>query len=235
MLPFTAGGGDLKLDVLRTRTVIYTNVTVYERSATDIFITHSRGFGNVKIKDLDNDTLRALGLSKTNLSASAISRTAKGKEVAKLSAKATNVVRSVMAKTQAQQLIKRTVPDMKSILAKLPVRMSSKVLVGLFHRHLGRLPVFLLLPETDLQTLGRKPVPSSGCQFCRCFPCCVPSGMSGWWFIAFLIPLLNIVALILWSAKIYRSVVQEQVADSVPASAGDKPAGASLSGILVWR
>ena len=47
--------GDIKLDELKTRTETYQNVTVTGKNHTDIFIVHSGGMANVKIKDLDAD------------------------------------------------------------------------------------------------------------------------------------------------------------------------------------
>jgi thiol-disulfide isomerase/thioredoxin len=48
-----AARADEHLDVLKVGSDTYSNVTVETVSATDIFFTHSKGMGNVKLKDLD--------------------------------------------------------------------------------------------------------------------------------------------------------------------------------------
>jgi len=53
---------DVQLDLLQTKTDTFKDVTVTGRNQTDIFITHSKGMGNVKIKDLDAETLWKLGI-----------------------------------------------------------------------------------------------------------------------------------------------------------------------------
>jgi hypothetical protein len=54
--------GDVQLQEIKTRTDVYQNVTVTGHNETDVFITHSRGMANVKIKDLDAETLWRVGL-----------------------------------------------------------------------------------------------------------------------------------------------------------------------------
>ena len=52
---------DVKLPVLRAGGEVYTNVTVLGKSATDIYFTHERGMGNVKLKDLTPDLQEQFG------------------------------------------------------------------------------------------------------------------------------------------------------------------------------
>jgi len=54
--------GDVKLSSIKTKTDLYQNVTVTGHNDTDIFILHSEGMANVKIKDLDPETLWRVGL-----------------------------------------------------------------------------------------------------------------------------------------------------------------------------
>ncbi len=46
---------DVKLATLKVGDEIYTNVTVNSATATDIYFSHSRGIGNAKLKNLDNE------------------------------------------------------------------------------------------------------------------------------------------------------------------------------------
>lgn len=54
--------GEVQLEEISTRTDVYRNVTVTGHSKTDIFIVHDNGMANVKIADLDADTLWRVGL-----------------------------------------------------------------------------------------------------------------------------------------------------------------------------
>jgi cytochrome c biogenesis protein CcmG, thiol:disulfide interchange protein DsbE len=48
-------GAEVKLPELKVGSAIYTNVTVWSKSATDVYFTHARGMGNAKLKDLPSD------------------------------------------------------------------------------------------------------------------------------------------------------------------------------------
>ena len=58
---------DLHFETIKTKTDLYQNVTVTGHNQTDIFIVHSGGMANVKIKDLDPETLWRLGLGEKPL------------------------------------------------------------------------------------------------------------------------------------------------------------------------
>ena len=59
--------GDVKLDQIKTKTDLYQNVTVTGHNKTDIFITHSMGMANIKISELDPETLWRVGLGEKPL------------------------------------------------------------------------------------------------------------------------------------------------------------------------
>jgi hypothetical protein len=67
--------GDVHLDEIKTRTDVYQNVTVTGHNDTDVFIVHSRGMANVKIKDLDAETLWRVGLGPEPESSEALAAT----------------------------------------------------------------------------------------------------------------------------------------------------------------
>jgi thiol-disulfide isomerase/thioredoxin len=52
---------DVKLSVLPVGGEVYTNVTVWSKSATDIYFTHARGMGNAKLRDLTPDLQKQFG------------------------------------------------------------------------------------------------------------------------------------------------------------------------------
>src|SRR4051794_23405907 len=52
--------------VLPTKTESYANVTVVSRTATHVFVQHSRGVANIKLAALDVQALTALGFRSTD-------------------------------------------------------------------------------------------------------------------------------------------------------------------------
>src|SRR5512137_1725480 len=59
----SAMGRDIQVPLLKTRTGNYTNVTVTGASRTDIYIFHSQGITNIKLADLEPETIGLLGLA----------------------------------------------------------------------------------------------------------------------------------------------------------------------------
>ena len=57
---FTARA-DVKLPVLQVGNEFYTNVTVWNKTATDIYFNHARGMGNAKLKKLDPEMQKLFG------------------------------------------------------------------------------------------------------------------------------------------------------------------------------
>lgn len=57
-LAVVAANGDEKLSVLKSGDNVYSNVTVTSVTATDIYFSHSGGFGNAKLKTLDPELQR---------------------------------------------------------------------------------------------------------------------------------------------------------------------------------
>src|SRR5690349_9825714 len=64
---------DEKLAVLKAGNDVYTNVTVFNVSATDVYFTYAHGKGvgmaNIKLKDLDPELQKHFGYNATNAAA----------------------------------------------------------------------------------------------------------------------------------------------------------------------
>ena len=52
---------DVKLPVLKVGSEVYSNVTILNKSSTDIYFTHAGGMGNAKLKNLDPDLQKLFG------------------------------------------------------------------------------------------------------------------------------------------------------------------------------
>jgi len=60
---FTASAAEQKVDVLKTRTATYNDVTVTKKTSEWVFILHSKGMENIKVSDLTLESRRRLGFS----------------------------------------------------------------------------------------------------------------------------------------------------------------------------
>src|SRR5512137_1243712 len=62
LLPLkTLGATEETLEVLRTKTTVYTNVTVTTKATNYVFIVHSTGIASVKVSDLTLEAKQELG------------------------------------------------------------------------------------------------------------------------------------------------------------------------------
>ena len=182
---------DIRLPSLKIGTDVFTNVTVYQVTQTDIFVRHERGFGNAKISNLDDATLLLLGLKSMNTPEStgdASASDAKGVEKLRATLKAQKVKLPPAAAAALESLsrIKPTPQILYGVLAGAVIAYLScclclrKVCVNAGSQPglLVWIPILQLLP---LVRAAKMPV---------------------WWFVIFLIPGLNFLAYILWSVRI---------------------------------
>jgi len=184
-----ASGVDVHIDVLKTRTDAFTNVTVYAVSKTDVFIRHAQGIGNVKTKDLDHETLVHLGLASPTNRASASG----------------NQDRSSSGFGGAPESHRKLLPSLAMLSAMVPSRHSpavSLIVLGLF------LGVYLFLCyclKLICQKTDNEPGPMVWFPILQVFPMLRAADMPAAWFLAFLLPVLNLVAQIVWSFKIVQA------------------------------
>ena len=187
--PLTAA--DTELPVLKSGTDVFTNVTVYGQTATDLFIKHSRGFGNVKISSLDNPTLRLLKLG---------GETPEEKAAGTVSGKASAAVATMKAKLESSTDVR--VPSQADVLGLLSQFRPSPNLIAIF---LLAYLLYCACLKLICQNAGSKAGPMIWFPVLQMFPLLRAAKMSGWWFVAFLIPLVGVVAHIVWCVKICKA------------------------------
>jgi hypothetical protein len=195
-LPLPAGAelSEQVFPVLQIGTRTYTNVTITTRAKDYIFILHSAGMANVKLSELSPELRDQLGYAP-----------AKPKQ--------TNNVATVLAK---QTLARLDAPEVKKFEDQLNERLTAihpdvaplgrlsdpRVLLGI----LGFLVVWYLLVCACFHLICSKANHPGGVMVwlpvLQVFPLLRAAGMSGWWFLALFVPLLNIVAYVLWCFKI---------------------------------
>jgi hypothetical protein len=188
--------GEERFDVLQIGPHTYRNVTVTTKSKSYIFIVHSEGMANVKVVDLPDDVRSKLGYAdprqpvvQTN-GASVWAKQAMAKlntpEVQDVEKKVTHALESDQA-AQVRNVLESLKPT------DIYITVGSVVLVYLF---------FCYCCRSICLKAGQSPSPLVWLPVLKIFPLLRAAGMSGWWFLAFFVPLLNLVAAILWTFKI---------------------------------
>lgn len=191
-------GADVHLDMLKTRTGAFTNVTVVGQNKTDLFIRHARGIANIKISQIaDEAALRSLGLyvepppdrqkpaAPSGAVASALASVPGGKH---LSPETAQRVQERLARARAEVVAALRQPA--QVLA-----VSGAVLLGVYL-------FFCYCLKLICQKAGQPPGGLIWIPVLQALPLLRAARMSPWWFLALVVPGLNFVALVLWCFKI---------------------------------
>jgi hypothetical protein len=197
--------GDVRLDVIQTRTDLYRNVTMTGHNATDIFIVHSGGMANVKRKDLDPETLWRLGLGEKPLQPGSPEALAAAEAKEKrMPAALAKVLESAPLPPMKEEIQER----MANLTAGKSLPISSinpTVLLILVAIVLALHLFFSFCLKLIVQKTGNEPGLMVWLPFFQVFPMLRAAGMSGWWVLALLIPFVNILAQIFWCVKIVQA------------------------------
>jgi len=184
---------DIQIPSLRIGTDVFTNVTVYQVTETDIFVRHERGFGNAKVSNLDVPTLRLLGIK--NAKTEEQEAGGRGRNMA--------TVDKVNASLAAMNL---KLPANSAVLGDLSqVKLTPQILAGgLALLVIGYLFSCLVLKKVCVNA-GSEPGPLIWLPVLQVFPLLRAARIPAWWFVILLIPGLNLLAHILWSLRIARA------------------------------
>ncbi|MCU0785212.1 MAG: DUF5684 domain-containing protein [Verrucomicrobia bacterium] len=199
-LALTAGpsalGGDVHLDMLKTQTDIFTNVTVMGKSKTDIFISYSGGLGNVKISNItDRAALRALGLGGE----------VPADETSSVAASAADSG-SKMINSKINSSAGAQISLLRKKITKFPSIRLTPNIITLFVAVVLAIYLFFChcLKLICLKT-GRDPGILIWFPILQMLPLLRAAGMPGWWFVGFFVPVVNFVVQIVWCFKIVRA------------------------------
>ncbi len=191
-LGFSAPVTDPVFPVLNTRTATYTNVTVTTRAKNYIFITHSAGMANIKIQDLPDEIQQKLGYAVASEKAQ---------------------VKGPITKFTAQ-----TMPAITQKLKPLEKSWRSAISANQLRFHLNAPLLYLILAGALLTYLSfcycchlicvKAKAPASALVWVPGFqmiPLLRAAGMSRWWFLGYLVPVLSLVVWVLWCLNIVKA------------------------------
>jgi hypothetical protein len=204
---------DIQLDVLKTRTGTFTNVTVYNQSKTDIFFHYPRGIANVKIRDLDETALRQLGLAGATSTGPNSSTPVVGETNAPIpnegATKPASTTNFFGASAQLSKVTEQLREQLEPALAKLSAMASSKnnlAVLGIAGALIFSAYLFCCqcLRLICLKT-GNEPGILIWLPILQLLPLLRAASMSAVWFLAFFVPVLNLIAQIVWCFKIAKA------------------------------
>jgi hypothetical protein len=189
-----AGASEDRFDRLQVGTQVYTNVTVTTKAKKHIFIFHTGGISSIKTVELPLAAQRQLGFSSaeppkpaTNTSAAWVKR-----EFAKINVPQFSQLNQKLGWKPSWELFAKNLLASKIVFVVLGIML----LVYLFHCY-----CCLLI----CQKTGNPPGPLVWLPVLQLLPLLRAAGMSNWWFLAYCVPVLNIVAQVLWSFNIAKA------------------------------
>jgi hypothetical protein len=192
------GATEETFDVLQIGTRTYTNVTVTTKAKNYIFIIHKGGMLNLKLAELPPDLLQQLGYAGAPGSKAATNSAAVWvkKGIAKLDVpQIKNLRKQLEEKFRGQAAA--GLPAIPVLSPKLIfVALGVSLLLYLFYSYC----LMLICSKT-----GNPPGTLVWLPLLQLFPMLRAAGMSGWWFLAYFVPGLNLVAQVLWSVKIAKA------------------------------
>ena len=182
----TAIGEDEGIVELKTRTATYTNVTVARKDGTNIYIRHAGGVANVKLEELAPDVQRSLGYA----IAPAHGDEPGGGTLA----------------PRMRRAVGEPTPFFEVEFTKGVYLMFGNREIYLNYWMLaciaGGYVLFCCCSCLLCKKTGNEPGILIWIPLLQMFPLLRAAGMSGWWFLALFVPVLNLVAWLGWCVNI---------------------------------
>jgi len=217
LLPATSVFGEDHFQVLKVGTHTYTNVTVTSKANTYIFILHNGGMQSLKVADLPPDVARTLGYAPAEDPAApgtlTLTKPAAGTETARSALGARKprgnwASRALAYLAQMRQLKGFSQHLKQSLDGKISQAPLKPPALGqtAFYAVVGvTLVVYLFLCYCFSLICQKTGQPAGFLVWVPCFQWIAllrAADMSGWWFLALMLPGLNLLAGIIWSFRI---------------------------------
>ncbi len=195
--PRVAAAEEQKFEVLQIGTHTYQNVTVTTKTKDYVFLLHSAGMTNLKVKDLPPDVRHQLGY---------------------VDPPPPKTAKSVANDWARQSLVKIQNPQVKAFEQDLQQAWASKNFHGvalpaltvqaLWPFALALLALYLFFChccQLIRRKTGKDPSPLVWIPLVQMIPLLDAAGMSGWWFLGMFVPGLNLIGCVLWCFNIARA------------------------------
>lgn len=182
-----AGQAQERFDTLVVNHQVYSNVVVQSRTRTHLSFNHDKGFASVKLSDISPTSSKAMGYE------------------AEDSGKGSRSSPKTVAARMAPELLKKTMamsgPVQEVLLPKIMQMLW--IIVGVLV--LGHLIVSFCFMSI-CHKAGKEPGLAVWIPIIQMFPLLKAANMSGWTFLLFLLPLVNVLATLMWCVKICQAL-----------------------------
>ncbi len=185
--------GEDSFDVLQIGTRTYTNVTVTTKAKNYIFILYQGGMANIRLSELSEELQEKLGY--------AVKPKAQTNSAATWAKQTFQKLETPQVKQMQDQMAKALTP-VKLETARLRELLNWRVLLAAVGVLFAIWLFFSWCCALICRKAGSEPGVLVWLPILQIFPLLKAAGMSGWWFLGLFVPLLNIVAQILWAVKI---------------------------------
>jgi hypothetical protein len=200
---------------LDTGVQVYSNVTVTSKSATHVFITHSKGFAGLKVNELNHDTLVKLGYEEAPKEAQAPkpdkSQTTGAEKVA-----TTSGPNPLEGPLEAYNRMRESDPRLPKITPRddgsVLIESNGKSIVldqRIWYAVIGFYVFLYFFWSACSMAICRKCGITGAFSGLLCWlgwfriiPLLRAAGMSGWWFLTMAIPGVNLIIAVVWCIKI---------------------------------
>lgn len=180
--------------VLQVGTTTYHNVTVTTKEKNYVFILHSAGMTNLKVADLTPELRAKLGYEDPAAAAPTKTPTAWAKQtLSKLDVPKVKNFEAQVAGLWTPNAIRAKLPLQEITPKILWALIGLGIAAWLFHSY-----CCLLI----CQKAGSEPGPLIWVPVLQLLPLLKAASMSLWWFFAFLVPGINLIAQVVWFFKI---------------------------------
>ncbi len=182
------------LPVVRTKTETYANVTLISQTPTHAFVQHSRGVANIKLAELDAATLGSLGIRAASVVADGAiairagdSASARQSRSGEQFAKMTGAISGAIGKYSG-----RSLPPKGFVL----VMLGAFAFTYLF---------FCYCAMLICRKAGTEPGLLVWLPVLQMIPLLRAAGMPAWWLVAMFLPVVNLIAQVLWCLNITKA------------------------------
>jgi len=190
-----AAQADMKLDELKTSGGTFYSVTVFNRTKTHLSFSHSGGVAVIKLSDLDEAALASLDGEASSPGAVTEGLILNGKNESANSSYAPAFdgaqLKSFAAALAGNPVVQQTID-----------RVGRTFLIGMLVALFVGWLFYSFCCSLICKKAGHEPGIVVWIPVFQLIPLIQAARMSGWWFLAWFVPALNIIAAVLWCIKI---------------------------------
>jgi hypothetical protein len=198
-LATSAGGATVmekKFPLLQIGTQFFTNATVTTHTSNYVFIIHSGGMANIKVANLDDEAREKLGyVTAAQRAHAATTNSVLARARTKVASLQADELRNLKQSWTAY--LPKTIPSPRSLPLNILLVCGAVLLLG----HL----FFSFCCKCICEKAGIDSGPAIWLPILQIVPMLRAAGMAPVWFLAFIIPGLNLIAQIVWSFKIVQA------------------------------